>query len=384
MKNIKKIAFCAFVLMVGLIPSARAADIVGPTPTDNGTVVLNSNESHKNLYVAGSTVFVNSETKGDLFAAGGTVTVDGAVEKDIAVAGGTLTVNGAVGDDARIAGGTVTINSQIVGDLLIAGGEVRVSDKSAVTGDVLVAGGTVIIDAPVTGSIKIAGGSVTINNTVGGDVVIRSSKTVIFGSKAQVTSKVTVYGPQAPQIQDGAHVTTPEFVQRETRDNGKAFAGMFTLWFVIKIVAYFLAGYVLLYLMPRRVQTILSSIQTKLLSNFGVGIVTAIVVPVLAVVVLVTMVGYYIGLLVFVWYGLVMLLSCIFASLFIGAWVIQKLTKKPDMNLDWQGIVLGSVIYVLVGFIPVLGFLAQAFFALAAFGALVRHFRENVIESSTN
>lgn len=372
MKYIAKFATALVLAFVLVMPVAQAAEFVGPHRTDNGTVIVGVNEIHKNLYVAGSTVFVNNSTQGDLFAAGGTITVDGAVEQDVTAAGGTLVLNGKVGGDARVAGGTITVNSEVGGDVLIGGGDVRISEKSKVGGDVTIGGGNVVIDAPVNGSIHIASGNVTINSEVKGSVTIKGGKQVVFGAKAQVPGKIKVTAINAPDVQAGAQVSTPEFTQRAGESHKSGLAAIFTLWFLIKIVAYALAGFLLIYFLPRRVHTLVKNMEEKMLGNFGIGIVTAIVVPVLALLVLFTFVGYYISLIAFAWYALIMMVSCLIAALFVGSWIVKMVSKKQELVLDWQAVVVGSVVFTLVGLVPFVGWLVQAIIALASVGAIIR------------
>jgi hypothetical protein len=379
MKKITKIMLVLAVFALGLAPVAsNAAEFVAPNRTDNGTVVIGSGETYKNLYTAGSSVFVNSNVQGDLAVAGGTILIDGAIEQDLFAAGGTITVNGRVGSDARLGGGTVMVNSEINGDLLVGGGETHITEKARVAGDVIIGGGNVVIEAPVAGGIMIAGGAVTINSQVGGSVDVRAGGSVVFGERARVPGKVTVKAPQEPVVESGAEVSTPEFTRIEQLHNECAVAGLFTLWFLVKILAYILAGLLLLYIMPRRSMHVLRTMRGRFWPNVGIGLVVAIVVPIVALIALFTLVGYYVALIAFVWYAMVLLLACLFAALFLGSWILQKLMKKPELVFDWQAVVVGSAVYVILGIIPVIGWIIQAILSLAAIGAFMRITREQI------
>lgn len=379
MKKIAKVFLALAVVWFGATAAVGAADFVAPTKSDNGTVVVGSGETRKNLYTVGSNVFVNSQVQGDLFVGGGNVIIDGGVESDITAAAGTLTLNGRIGGDARLGGGTITINSEIGGDLLIGGGQVFISEKARVAGDLVVGGGTVTVDGPVLGSIRAGSGSIIINNQVGGSVSIRAEDSVVFGDRARISGKITVKAPQEPEVRSGAVISSPEFTRVENRDhNRNAFAKLFTLWFLVKVLAYMLAGFVLLYIIPKHSKRVLTRMRERFWPSAGVGVIVAIVVPIVSLILLFTFIGYYIALIGFVWYAMVLLLSCLFAALFTGSYIVQKLMKKPELQFDWQAVVIGSVVYVLIGAIPVIGWIVQTIIALAAIGTFVRVMREQV------
>ena len=83
--KLKIIGLALFVLALAAAP-VMAAEVVSPA-AGNPSVVLNSQESHKNLYAVGGQVTVNSDTLGDLTTAGGTISVTGKVEQEALIAG---------------------------------------------------------------------------------------------------------------------------------------------------------------------------------------------------------------------------------------------------------------------------------------------------------
>src|SRR6185503_9390810 len=331
--------------LAGVALSAQAAEFIAPGKNDsNGLVTIAKNETHRNLYIAGGTVTVNGTTQGDLYAAGGTVTIEGDVEDDVVIGGGNVTINGRVGGDIRMGGGNIIINNQVDGDVLVGGGTVRVSDKASIGGDLIAGAGTLDLAGPVSGSAKIAGGVITIASRIGGGVWIRANEQLVFESGAQV-GDVSLKGPKEAVVKDGAKVGKIDFEQVMHRDSGRrGFAGIFTLGFVLQLLTFIAAGLVLIWLFPKRVSALAHGIVARPGISLLTGFLTMIAGPILAGLLLITGIGWMLALMVFLVYILVMIMAAVIAPIFVGSWVVQKLTKKPEMKVDWQAVVIGVII----------------------------------------
>lgn len=366
-----------FGAVVGLFVVAApvfAADFLAPSKDDNGSVVVGSAEKHKNLYVAGANLTVNGDTLGDLYAAGSQVTVDGATDQDLVAAGGNVSVNGKVGGDMRVAGGTLTINSPVSGDLLVGGGNVNITQKSSIGADAVIGAGNLILDAPVTGSLKVAGGSVVINSKVGGSVWIRTSGNVVFGPKAEIDGKIYITAPKEAVVKDGAQITTPEFTKYEARDASakKGLFAVFTAFFLVKLVAYFVTALLLWKVLGHHIAKMPEYIQGNFWKSTGVGFLVAVVGPIATILLLVTLVGYYLAFITIAAYALLILLAVSVASVFLGSWLMMKISKTPNMIFSWQSILLGVVAIMILGFVPIVGSIANAVLVLSALGATSR------------
>lgn len=377
MKKLLSLAAASIALLLVLAPVASAAEFL--SPADNqGNVTLSSTETHHNAYVAGGSVFVNSATTGDLYAAGGNLTIEGTVEQDLVVAGGTITVNGTVGGDVRVAGGNVTINSKVGGDLVVAGGTVIVSEKGSVGGDAMVAGGTVNFDGAVGANMKIRAGEVTINSPVFGTVDVVADKSLTFGSKAAIAGSIKYKGTQEAVVKDGAAISHVDFQKEEGRGDrghgaGRMLAGIITLAFFVKIVGIILFGLLLLKIYPRTTRTLVQNMRANPWHNMLLGFVGLIVMPIAAVILMITLVGIYVAFLVLLVWLILALITSVIACIYAGAWVIKMINKKSEMVVDWQALVVGTVVLVIISIVPILGVLIFIALMLMAFGATLRH-----------
>ncbi len=353
-----------------------AAEVISPDK-NNPTVTLGSQETHKNLYVAGATVTVNSMTAGDLVAAGGTVVVVGNVEQEAIAAGGTLDFSANIGGTARLAGGNITVSGPVGGDLVIGGGNINITGKASVAGDLLVAGGNVVVDAPVQGDIRIAGGTVTLNNKVGGRVYVRASRSLVIGSSAVIDGSIEYSGPQEATVNSGAKISRIKYILVVQKNYQKQIAGIITLAFLIKLLAWIIAAFVVVRLRKNLILSLVEDIKQKPWGNLGIGVLAAIITPIAVVLLFITLVGYYLAIMLGLIYALLLVAGNLFASIVFGYLILSRLNKPGELMADWQAILIGVVIWLVLAFIPFLGWLIMAAVFLMVFGAGVKKIKQS-------
>ncbi len=369
----------------------RAADYLAPEEGDeDGRVSTMRDAVYNNLYVVGGDISINNQTTGDLYVAGGWVSVEGAVEQDIVAAGGTVVISEPVNGDVRVLGGKVTLNAPVKGDVLLAAGVLTVTEKANIGGELRVAGGEVDLNGPVAGGLYFLGETLLVNSKVDGQVKITATEKLIFGSKADITEQVSYQGKKQAVVSDGAKANV-SFTQLKTQNKEReAKGGLFGFLlggFVIKFFAWLIAGLIALRLFKPQLQQLTNSMVSKPWANLAIGFAVAVVAPIALIIVLLLVVGYYIALVGVMIYGLLALLSGLLAAIFVGSWLVKVLTKKEGLPLEWQTIVIGITVMLLIKFIPVVGWVICFALYLMAFGAMssaLYGFIKNSGKQSTN
>lgn len=376
MKKLLTLAAASLVMMLFLAPTAFAAEFIAPDK-ESGNITLSSGETHKNVYIAGGSIFINSNITGDLYGAGGTIIVEGNVEQDVVLAGGTITINGQVGGDVRVAGGNIIINGAVAGDVIMGGGTLHLTEKATVNGDLVAGAGETTVDATVVGAVKIAGGTVTLNSSLPGKIDVMADQSFTIGSKAIITNVITYKGPQEAVVQDGAQIASIDFQKLEPNKGGRVghmFAALFTIAFVIKVIGLVLAGLLLMKLFPRTSTAAVESMQRSMWANLGIGFLGLIVAPIAFVILLMTFVGMYIAFMVMLVWLIMLLVAALVACVFAGAWIVKTLTKKETMTYDWQALLIGVVALAIIMLVPFIGGLLFFILMLMAFGGIIRQF----------
>jgi hypothetical protein len=320
-----------------------------------------------NLYVAAGTSTLGGNVLGDVVSVGGTVSLAGSVGGDALIIGGTLQVLGPVGGDVRAAGGTISINDRIGGEVIIAGGMIHLLPSAIVQGDLLIAGGQVVIDGTVQGNVRMVGGQLTINGTVNGNVSARADKPIIKGDSAIVRG-VTTFTQNNKSIHVNANM--PRGI----------------LWAVIgvitgmKLLAMLGLGILLMLVWRREALEIFTEVKGAFLQSVGRGIVYGILVPIAAILLLVSIIGSLGGIVLLLGYAIAMILAMALAGMFVGAWISKVVRKQAAIRLTWLSALGGIVLLSIVSLIPIIGWIVVKIVELAIFG-VVTHSIQNRLSS---
>src|SRR3989344_797819 len=334
-----------------------AADYLPKNKTEGGNVNVSGNQEYKNLFVGGGNVSINKKILGDLFAAGGSVNIASPVEKDLFAAGGNMTISAAVG-----------------GDLMTAGGTVNIGEAATIGGDFWSGAGILNLNSSVRGNAKLGGGEILINSEISGNVEIRADKKLVFGPKSKVLGEIVYRGSSEAVIQDGAQISQIEFhkIEKTRTASAKRIVSVFLL---IKILALFVAALIALKLFGKSAHSIVSRPHTKPWVNLGIGFLGIIAIPIAALILLLTVLGFLAGLILIFCFILALLFSSIFATLFIGSLAEKWILKKTEINLTWRTVIWGVVISAIISLIPIVGWVVMFIAYLMVFGSFLQEAR---------
>lgn len=331
--------------------------------------------------LAGEDVGLTGSPGGSAFLAGGRARIDGRVAGDAVVTGGVVEIRGEIEEDVIAAGGDVGIDAIVGGDVHAAGGTVSIERDAQVTGRALLAGGSVNVNGRVGKRLRVYGGSVRLDGEFGGDVDV-AAEDIQVGPQARIKGRLRYRGPNRPRIDDGAVIEGGVHHGRydwQDFDTGgtvaRAVAGVLrTFWFIGVLVL----GALLVLAMPRFSQeaaaTVRQEAPTSLLLGFGV----LVLVPLIAIVLCVTIIGIPLALATLFGYGLLLMLGYLTGALCLGDWALGR--AKPAMAAagGWRilFLLLALIAIALARRVPWVGELAVFLLFLAGLGAFtLRSFR---------
>lgn len=336
----------------------------------------------QNIYLAGGQVTFSSTAQKDVIAAGGKVLQNGVVWGDVIVAGGTVDVIEDVRGDVRVVGGQVTIQGVIGGDVTVAGGAVTILPGTTIAGDLVTAGGAVFMQGSVSGQTKIYGGEVQIDGTLAGPVHILAQEKVSFGEKTIIGSTLAYSAPKEAVVADGAKLGekvtfTPLDIPQVDRETVWAvLIGLATAFFIAKVLALMLASGLAVAYFGRPSRIIVDTVVKKFWQSLGMGLVALIATPIAGIVLVVTVVGMYVGFFLFVLYGLALLVTSVYIGVVFGALGARLLRK--EYHVSWKWAVLGTFVLALVSLVPVLGWAVCAVLFVATLGAVAQQLIDDV------
>ena len=328
--------------------------------------------AERNVQVFGWSVRSTAPVAGDFSALGGRVVVDHAVAGDALLLGGTVDVRAPVGDDLRAAGGDVSLE----GRAQLAGGEVRV-------------------DGRVDGSLQVRARRLVLNGLVGGNVQAAVEQLEI-GPQARVGGGLRHTASSIKQDPAAVVAGPLERVERLFDDGARWGGGerhpmhegrwpaMGGWWLLVPLSMGLLGvlalAVVVLFVFPGFAAQAARQIETAPWRALGLGALLLLAVPVLAVLLLFTLLGIPLGLLVMALYPPLLLLGWLIGALFVARWLAARASPAnataAAVPYGWMAVAV--VALLVVGAVPVVGQLLIAVTMAAGLGACAIEWRHRL------
>lgn len=353
--------YLGFVLCALIVLSPLALHASPVLRSGDEISVSESQAVDGDFYAAAGTITVSGPVEGDLHAAGGTVTVQGAIEDDVVVAGGTVAIHGTVGDDVRVAGGEVTLAGTVRGDVLVAGGIVRILSTAVITGDLLFLSGETEVAGEVRGSLLGHAEALRINGPVGGDVSVSVARAFSLGDQANIEGSIE-YASAGELVRAPGSVVVGDIEKRAWNPGATSEVS------VVPALALFFAS--LAYLLVAR--TRLTALMRRAVDSYGVnglvGLGVLLGAPLVAILLLVTVIALPIGLALTFLYALGLALAWSLMGVFAGAALSRYFEGTVVLSVKW--VLLGALVATTALYLPYLGGLVVFLTMLVLLGAL--------------
>ena len=357
-----------------------------------GRTVTISTPVYEDLYIAGGTVTINAPIYGDVIIAAGTIIINNTITNDLLLAGGKVTINSYVADDIRCAGGELHILKDIGGDLVITGGTVEIAKGVSINGGLITSGGNIVVHGVVNGNIKAAAGSFTFNGIANKNFECRADKLILNGNvigKSVLAAREILFQPNASfnnsvrywnkagkldfkqSLKNGNVVFDPTL---KITSKNWYYLGHTTIvgliWYLLTVFLFIL---LIQYLFGNIFKKAGHSTGHSLLRSLGSGFLFLIGVPVATALLLITIIGIPIGLILIATYVVIVLLATVITSLVFASWYNEKF----EYNWGYWKIALSAlamfILFKLISFTPLLGWLIMIVIACIAFGSLIRN-----------
>lgn len=356
MKLIYKFLCLILAFFLLLSPLCIASNNPAATATKNETIKVFNTD----LYLGGENVVITDAVNGNVFAFGSTVTVKGEILGDIfilaksAIIDETATIHGNIFGFAN----DITLKGKVNYDVYFLGQDFELSDTGYANRDVRI----LAANAKLYGAIKkdafLFVDSILMSdnaeNVIGGNLHYTSDKEFTFPEKAIMGN--VQYTPYQEHT-----VTTGEIIAKYI----KQFVSDISLVIVVILLAVFLA--------PKFIDKLNYALMKRPFVSSGIGILTVVFVPVLALFLLFT--GYLtaLAIVIAVVYGLILALSLAFFSLAIA----KSLATKWNITSKGKFILIAflcSVILWIAKLIPVLGTYVSLFITVVGLGMFFTSF----------
>ncbi len=379
-----------------LLPLGASAVSISSSPESVSMVQKNDR------YEFGNNVSLTAPFTGDVFAAGQTVTIDEPVSGNLQVAGQTVIVNTTVGGNLRVAGGQVIIRGTVNGSVLAVGGTVTLQEGAQVRGDLSVFGGKVELNGAVGGDVYARGENISVR-TIAGSADLRGSdlrlQGAIAGSVAASSEHEFSLAPGATiggnlrywsgkgnmdtalDSSVSGDVMFDETLQwkkdapHDAAAFGAVFAGLVGVYSLLSTAFILL---IVLSLMSKSFGEAAKLLQKHPWQSLLVSLLFFIGMPILAMLLLFTIIGIPVAALVVFKFIAGILLCRVLASVVLVRWL--ELHRKAKWG-GWTVGALSLLCYVLlnvINIVPVIGWMLSCALVLMGFGALLTVMTEKI------
>ena len=297
-----------------------------------------------------------------------------------------LVLSDTIDSNAFIIANNVTITNEIGGDLFVMANSVKL-DGGYVYGNVFVFAKDFTLNATVYDiyafctdfkmeydgvayrDLRVFAENVSISGGVGRNSYI-TAKNISLDDEALLYGDFNYSAPNAIVIKDG--VVKGDINYNENVKNVSVSKSFKTYVIsLLTVLVFTLAIYGLMILLAPNFYSKLSEIKlSKIFLGIAIGLLSLIVVPVVAIILAFTTVGATLTLAILVLYVLVLMISSAIAYITIGTFISNRLGNSSKMkNLVF--IALTTIAFFLIDLIPFIGGLVSFLIVLSGFGILV-------------
>ncbi len=323
------------------------------------------------LFLAGESLVVNADVDGDVFAAGQNITINGRIDGDLLAAGRTVRINGDITGDIRCAGADIDLRGELGQSFSAFANEVRLLEGSRVNKDLLIFVGSASLSGVVDRQVLGSGGTISLNGPIGNDVRLWEVEDLKVGPSGSIAGKLHYGSPNQASVSPEAKIageTKWEQIEHARRELPRP-VGVNWVFQLIWFIAGVLVWGVLALIFPRIWAGLNRNTLQTPWSALGWGFLFLLVTPLASLLLLITVVGIPLSLALMAAYAALLYAGKIIAGDAVGRYLARR--------FNWEGrihpifpLMIGFAGLILLGKIPVVGFLISIVAASMAFGAV--------------
>lgn len=243
-------------------------------------------------------------------------------------------------------------------DRIVLSGPVVV-ERGDIAGDVVVVDGNVTVRGRVRGDIIAVEGNVTVRGSVGGDIVTFAGQARL-GQRARVGGDV-IYADQDPLVRENAEVAG-ELRRISPEDFGLSVA-LALIFGAGLLIAIFVLGLLLILLAPKAADELARTARRRKLAALLWGLLLFFLVPILAVLACVTIVGLPLGITLLLAIVPLFALAFTTTSFAVGRLIVSK---GPRV----LALLVGVIVLCLLALVPIAGSLVWLLATIFGLGTL--------------
>jgi len=327
----------------------------------------------------------------DLIVAGSTLKIDGAVGGNLITACRYLTQNGTVSGSlfngsqyvdifGKIEGSLtnfsqhLTLSGQVKRNVVAFGQSINLASVSTIQGEATLMGAEISVGGVILKGLKASGERIVISGMIKGDVNL-NGKSITILPTAEILGNLTYRSPKEAKILAGAKIAgKTEWTEVKVK-KPTVFIKFSWVNFLF-LLASIGTGLILIALFKNQVNKAKLAIQNSFWKSLWTGFVLAIISPIGAAILMVTVIGIPLAFITGFAYLTLFYIAKIFTGLALGETVIS-IFKKDQIPMGWSLMVGLVLLYILVG-LPYVGWLIYTLAFMIGLGGIVLSFKQKV------
>jgi cytoskeletal protein CcmA (bactofilin family) len=310
------------------------------------------------LAISGRAVTIAGRVSGDVYAAGNSVTIlPGAqIDGNLFAAANAVTISGSIGGSVYTAGNLIQVQGTIGRNLVGGSNYLTLNPAATVKGNLLAGTNRLLLQGNVAGSVTGGVESLELAGTIGRD--LRASvERLDLQPSARIGGNLTYISLREATVPAGIvqgsveRQTPPESARQAERRSG---LGDF-IFSLIMLAGVILLGLLLAWLFPGLLHAGQAIVERQALVAVGLGLVTLVALPIIAIFLLVTVIGIPLGLLGLAGWFFGWLLGWIIAATALAGLLVGLLRRSGrPIAIAWL-VPLGLIGLHLLTQLPILG-----------------------------
>lgn len=259
--------------------------------------------------------------------------------------------------------------------MVLAGGNIDIQKDVIVGKDLVVAGGNIYLDGAIRGKTQIMGGKVYLNGIINKDANITAEE-IIVSSGAQIRGNLVYKSLKTNPALEGIVSGTKQFTEMPV--NEKSFEnprskmlGFVFSYILLKILFLTVFGFILYTFMGKYIRETSDIVKTAPWNSLFTGIAFFVLVPIVAVLLMFTIIGIPFGVLMLAVLCFVFAFYELIGTVVWASWTIDRYMKGQEDSW-WRKLLVIFGFALLFGIISGIDIIP----AWMAIGALLtRHWR---------
>lgn len=327
--------------------------------TVDGTVVF-----------SGDVIKIDGTVEGTAFAFGQDVTVNGTINGDLVVAAQNIEINGTVNGNIYSAGQYLTLGTKTNWDVFIAGQDIKITGDSVIGRDLFAAGAKISHEGTVQRRLSAGASEISVSGLVGQDAVLDADTIgILDGSNIKGTLYYT--SPNKADIASGSVIEgNTEWEYREAQQVQQPTSAEVWRSILLGIASALLVWLIVRLWRPEFWNRNSKVIIEKPLKALGMGALALLVIPIIAVLLMITVIGIPIGIILGFAYGVAIYLSKIVVASAFGLWM-GKRYKWATIHKGVWPVLIALIVLAVLTHLPYVDVVTGLLVTLAGLGAFV-------------